>query len=72
MLQRLKKLDNGNAPMAQFISKQRERQEILKNFSRDEQSMLEGAVDTIEGLKTKVKREMALVKVIDITKGASY
>jgi len=34
--------------------------------------MLEGAVDTIEGLKTKVKREMALVKVIDITKGASY
>lgn len=45
--------------MAQFIAKQRERQAVLKNFSREDQSMLEGAVDTIEGLKTKVKREMA-------------
>jgi len=30
--------------------------------------MLEGAVETIEGLKTKVKREMTMVKVIDLTK----
>ncbi len=54
--------------MAQFIQKQRERHNVLSNYSRDEQSMLEGAVETIEGLKTKVKREMALVKVIDLTK----
>ena len=33
--------------------------------------MLEGAVETIEGLKTKVKIEMAAVKVIDLTKAAS-
>ena len=69
MLQRLTKLDSGNTPMTQFIAKQRERQDVLKRYSRDEQSALEGAVETIEGLKTKVKREMALVKVKDLTQG---
>ena len=68
MLNRLKKLDNGNGPMTQFIAKQRDRFDVLKKYSRDEQVVLEGAVENIEGLKTKVKREMAMVKVIDITK----
>jgi hypothetical protein len=68
MLTSLKKLESGYAPMALFISKQRERHIVLKKYSRDEQTVLEGAVENIEGLKTKVKKEMALVKVIDITK----
>ncbi len=30
--------------------------------------MLESAVGTIEGLKSKVKKEMAAVKVVDLSK----
>ena len=54
--------------MARFIAKQKDKQEQLKNFSREEQQILESAVGTIEGLKSRVKKEMAQVKVIDLTK----
>ncbi len=67
LLQRLKKLDSNDGPMSQFMSKQRDRQDVLKKYSRDEQSTLESAVENIEGLKSKVKKQMSLVKVIDLT-----
>jgi hypothetical protein len=67
MNERLKKLaDSG--PMGQFILRQRDRQEALKRYSREEQNKLEGAVEWVSGLKTKVKKEMALIKVTDLTK----
>ena len=71
MMEKLKKFEDPNAPMTQFISRQREKQDILSRFTRDEQKKLEGAVNSIEVLKTNVKKEMALIKVIDLTKKSS-
>lgn len=68
MMERLKKMEKSEGGMSQFIAKQRDRQEAMKRFSRDDQAKLEGAVETMEALKTKVKKEMALIKVIDLTK----
>lgn len=68
MMERLKTLEKSEGPMNQFISKQRDKQHILKKLSRDEQNKLVDAVDTVACLKTKVKKEMALIKVIDLTK----
>lgn len=67
MLDRMKRMDAGKGPMAQFIAKQRDRQDALKSYSREEQTKLEGALEAVEGLKSKVKKEMALLRVIDIT-----
>ena len=41
---------------------------MLKRFNREEQGKLEGAVEAMEGLKSKVKKEMALIKVVDLLK----
>ncbi len=71
MMEKLKKFEDPYAPMTQFISRQREKQDILSRFTRDEQKKLEGAVNSIEVLKTNVKKEMALIKVIDLTKKSS-
>ena len=71
MMDKLKRMEQDKGPMTQFIAKQRDRQEALKTFSREEQNKLEGALDTMEGLKSRVKKEMALLRVIDITKNAS-
>ena len=68
MMERLMTLEKSEGPMNQFISKQRDRQHMLNKLSRDEQNKLEDAVDTVACLKTKVKKEMALIKVIDLTK----
>jgi hypothetical protein len=67
MVERMKRLDAGQGPMAQLIGRQRDRQEALKSYSREEQIKLEGALEAVEGLKSKVKKEMALLRVIDIT-----
>jgi len=67
MLERMKRLEAGNGPMAQFIGKQRNRQDAFNSYSREEQVKLEGALEAVEGLKSKVKKEMALLRVIDIT-----
>lgn len=68
MMDRLKKLERSDGPMSQFIMRQRDRQDALKRFSRDEQVKLENAVETMDGLKSQVKKEMALIKVIDLSK----
>ena len=68
MMERLNKLQKTDGGMSQFIAKQRDKQEAMKRFSREDQAKLEGAVETMEALKTKVKKEIALIKVIDLRK----
>jgi hypothetical protein len=51
--------------------KQRDKKDLLKRISKDEQIKLEGACENISTLKSKIKKEMALHKVIDITKADS-
>jgi len=67
MLERLHKLERENGPMNKFISLQREKKEIAGKLSKDEQNKLESALDNVMYLKSKMKKEMALMKVIDIT-----
>lgn len=67
MLERLKKLQDNDGALSQYIGKQKDRQEALKKYSREEVNTLEGAVEQVECLKSKVKKEMALIKVIDLT-----
>ena len=67
-MERLRKLDGNNGHMAQYMAIQKDKQETLKRYTKQEQNMLENAVGAVEGLKTRVKREMAAVKIVDLTK----
>ena len=71
MTNRLKRLDLGEAPMSQYIKRQKDKQELFKKFSTEDQNKLENVVETMSGLKNRVKKEMALIKVIDLTKKES-
>ncbi len=68
LMERLKKMDCNSKNMSQFITKQKEKQDNLKRYTKQEQNLLENVVGTIEGLKSRVKKEMASVKVVDLSK----
>lgn len=68
LLERLHKLEKEECPMNEYIKQQRERREVAGKLTRDEQGKLESALDNVMYLKKKIKKEMALVRVIDITK----
>eukprot|EP00347_Sterkiella_histriomuscorum_P006662 403351912 len=68
LLERLHKLEKTDGPMNEYIKMQREKKEVAGKLSRDEQNKLESALDNVMYLKKKMKKEMALIKVIDITK----
>ncbi|CDW91225.1 UNKNOWN [Stylonychia lemnae] len=68
LLERLHKLEKTEGPMNEYIKLQREKRDIGAKISRQDQINLEQALDNVMYLKKKMKKEMALIKVIDITK----
>ena len=68
LLERLNKLEKSGGSMNEYIIQQRERREVVKRLSKDDQGKLENALENVTFLKSKMKKEMALIKVIDLTK----
>jgi hypothetical protein len=67
MTERLNKLQREEGALNKYIIKQREKKELQLKLTKDEQGKLENALTNVEYLKSKVKREMTLVKVPDLT-----
>ena len=68
LLERLNKLEKSGGSMNEYIIQQRERREVVKRLSKDDQGKLENALENVTFLKSKMKKERALIKVIDLTK----
>ena len=66
MTQRLNNLLRSEGAMNEFIIKQREKKELQLKLSKEEHGVLESALVNVDALKSKVKKEMALVRVIDL------
>lgn len=68
MTERLNKLCKSEGAFNQYLTKQKEQRDLMKRLTKDEQGKIEDALENVEVLKSKVKKEMALIKVIDLTK----
>lgn len=67
MLERINKLSKTEGAMNAFIAKQREKKELQLRISKEDQDKIEESVQYVDSLKSKVKKEMAQARVLDLT-----
>ncbi len=61
-------MQKSDGALNKFIKRQSEKRSMQIDLSRDEHTILEKAIDNVDILRTKVKLQMASVKVVDLKK----
>lgn len=66
--EKLSMMQKSDGALNKFIKRQSEKRSMQIDLSRDEHTILEKAIDNVDILRTKVKLQMASVKVVDLKK----
>lgn len=66
--EQLNKLKRSDGALNEFIKNQKQKKEINLKLTREDQNQLEKAIENVDSLRTKVKLQMASVKVVDLKK----
>jgi len=61
----MKKADGG---LSEYIKRHAEQKDINLKISREDQNQLVKAIENVDDLRTKVKLQLASVKVVDLQK----
>ena len=66
--EKLNKLKRSDGALNEFIKNQKQKKDINLKLTREDQNQLEKAIENVDNLRTKVKLQMAGVKVVDLKK----
>ena len=66
--EKLNKLKRSDGALNEFIKNQKQKRDINLRLTREDQNQLEKAIENVDNLRTKVKLQMAGVKVVDLKK----
>ena len=64
--QKVNKLKKSDGALNEFIKKQNQKKDLTLKLTREDQNQLEKAIENVDGLRSKVKLQMANIKVVNL------